>query len=784
MYLQNITKADRVRFEGREVFRIDPVTEAGTDAVTHYRMAVQDPEEGIDRRLFRVDEIPRLIAEERLVIERGFYSPERRMDRQIHGTREIYNVPPKQRARIEECVYLAQRMAHYHRLGMLRTRDGVEQYRGKLSNEYLTYQARTRYGTDKHNSSQNLKPLPAASTLLRYDRLFRVAKGDPRVFLPTLSRSDLLTPEQAEDHFFILGHLYRYEREPGMTKQDVAEATVKAVTEENAARLAAGRGKGDHIRVYSVRTYERYIDKYLDPFSVTLHRKGEAAAREKFGTTETGLRAEFPGQKVQMDFWNVHILTLPVTRAQWRTMTEEQRRELKPVRRWVVVVLDVATRVILGYAICEAPNQAASLQALRMCFMDKTFLLRAAGLTTSHWNYVCPLLEITTDSGSEFGKYPFGGSRFSSAVLRLSGSLMNTVTGLPHLRGHVERWNWTADGRLARHNPGYTGANPTKLGGRKPHEEACLTDDELNAQVVRLVAEYQSRGHRNLGGVTPADKWEELAADPRFDPDQIPGPAALREACGTFVTVDVAEEGIAFEGIRYSNAFIREQRMKPGHARLARPGERIEAIVDPMDLGAISLGTPEGPVSVPAVDTEMRGIRLADWRAARRQQRADAREKNAARAEERAEATEALRETGKLISASAGVEPRQYSLAEVDRLAREVRDFGKGLHEKSFIGRDEYRDPLMYGFAMGADEEDDAHHDGDTVPEPTFADGQPLDETEDASAPAPAGTQTTDTTPAAVETAERAQPDTPGGLDRFRKKLKPRSGGAAWQEDD
>ncbi len=122
-------------------------------------------------------------------------------------------------------------------------------------------------------------------------------------------------------------------------------------------------------------------------------------------------------------------------------MTAEERRKLKPVRRWIVVVIDVATRVILGYAICRAPNQAASLQALRMCSMDKTFLLRAAGITKAHWNYVCPLTEVTTDSGSEFGKYPFGGSRFASAVRRLSGSLMTTVTGLPHLRGHVERWN-------------------------------------------------------------------------------------------------------------------------------------------------------------------------------------------------------------------------------------------------------------------------------------------------------------------------------------------------------
>jgi transposase InsO family protein len=781
MYLRNISNADLVQLEGRHVLRVDPVTEAGTDTVTHYRLMVQDPEEGAVQRVFRNDEIPHLIEQELLVIDRGFHCLARQTDRQLHGTREVHGATPKQRASIDRKVFLARRMAHYHALGMLRTREGVEAYRNKLSKDDLQYQARTRYGTDRPNTSQYLKPLPAASTLLRYDKLLRMAGGDPRVFQPSPSRSDLLDPQQADDHLFILNQLYRYERDPSTTKEGVAEATVEAIRKENAARRAAGIP--NLIPERSTRTYERYIDKYLDPYSVTLHREGDAAARRKFGTTETGVKAEFPGQKVQMDFWNMHILTLPVTRAEWRRMTADERRKLKPVRRWIVVVIDVATRVILGYAICRTPNQAASLQALRMCFMDKTFLLRAAGITKAHWNFVCPLIEVTTDSGSEFGKYPFGGSRFSSAVRRLTGSLMTTVTGLPHLRGHVERWNSTADRGFARPHAGYTGSNPTKLGGRKPHEEACMTDDELDLQFARFAAYYHAQPNRNLGRVSPADKWEELSADPRLDPSQIPDPAALRESCGTFVDVDVAEEGILFEGIRYANAFTRAERMKPGHARIAKPGERVEASVDPMDLGSISLRTRDVFVAVPAVDPEMRGIRLVDWRAARRRQRAEASEKRAARAEERAEARDALRETAALIARSAGVGPRQYTLEEVDRMAREVRDFGKGQHEKRIVGREEYRDPLMYGFAMGADEEDDADPGAADLQDPGIDAGWP-EEGAAAGGPGVVGAETDDAA-TAEDGAEApcAPPSAPGGLDRFRRKVKPRSGGSAWQED-
>ncbi len=216
--------------------RVDPVTEAGTGSVTHYRLVVQDPEEGAIQRLFRSDEIPHLVEQERLVTDRGYHCLARKTDRQLHGTREVHGATPKQRARIDRMVFLARRMEHYHALGMLRTREGVEEYRDKLSKDDLQYQARTRYGTDRPNTSQFLKPLPAASTLLRYDKLLRSTGGDPRAFQPSLSRSDLLNPKEADDHFFILSHLYRYEREPSMTKEAVAEATVEAVR-----RRAQGR---------------------------------------------------------------------------------------------------------------------------------------------------------------------------------------------------------------------------------------------------------------------------------------------------------------------------------------------------------------------------------------------------------------------------------------------------------------------------------------------------------------------------------------------------------------
>ena len=148
------------------------------------------------------------------------------------------------------------------------------------------------------------------------------------------------------------------------SKAEIAERAVDAVEKENADRIKNGRS---HLILRRcAKTYERWIGKYLDSFTVVLQREGLAAAKEKFGSKEMGRQAMVPGENVQFDAWMFHIVTLDTTRARWNEMTVEERKNVKRVRRWVVAAIDVATRVILGYSICRNPNENASLEALRM----------------------------------------------------------------------------------------------------------------------------------------------------------------------------------------------------------------------------------------------------------------------------------------------------------------------------------------------------------------------------------------------------------------------------------
>lgn len=431
-----------------------------------------------------------------------------------------------------------------------------------------------------------------------------------------------------------------------------------------------------------------------------MERKGLAAARAKFGSTDGGLRASFPGEMVYFDAWQVHCITLDTTRERYNAMSKEQRKKVKRVRRWIVVAIEVATRAILGFAFCRAPNQAASLKALRMCFADKTPLLRDVGLRKSSWDFRAPIHHVSTDNGSEFGKHPFGGAEFGQAVRRLSATLLATVAGVAELRSQIERVFLTYDLKWARHLPGWTAGKIHLRNDRKPGDEACMTDDELERLFVQFIAEYHSTKHRGLGYMTPAGTWEKLSKDRRFDLSALPGPAALREACGTYETAGVSGEGIRFKNLVYSNEFIRNQRMTRGSERIAKPGEKITIKVDPCDLGAVSVVTDEGMVAVQCLDSGMRGRSLASWTDQQAATRAEAAKDQAEHADARREAQDSWRGEADLIARSSGVDLSGRSIEQIDRFAREM-SFGKGTREKPFVGRAEYVDPIHGGFENG-----------------------------------------------------------------------------------
>jgi transposase InsO family protein len=730
--LKTFSQNDRAIFEGLEVKTVTPLIDNVSKEATHYAITVHDDEAGAIVRKFRVAEIAHLIESERLVIFRNYYCVTQQIARQTHGNRCLAGLSKKRRDKIDAITFLGSRMDHYRTQGMKLTPQSVAEFRNHLAEDYGMYQARVTYGTDKPNSTQLLRPLPKLQSLLKYSRDFRNSKGNPLALDRKAKRPRDLANQDYSDKELVLSWLADFACTTSPSYSEIAEKARDEIQKHNEFRKQTG---WDYfIPVFSVRTYERWIEKYLPPFDTTMQRHGHAAAVRKCRITEIPQSASVPGYKVIYDAWQVHISTLDTTRAAWLAMTDEERSSVKRIRRWIIVAIDSATRCILGFSICAAPNEQSTLEAMRSCYMDKTYLLRNAGITTGTWNFLVRHSQTVVDNGSEFGRHPFGGARFTEALRIFGGSLMHTTAGVSELRAQVERLFRTTDQRFARKIPGWTTGSVATLGDRKPATNACLTDDDLQNAFVGYVAEYHATKHRGLGDRPPAAVWKEMAELPEFD-NTIPGPAQLRQACGFFANVGISDRGIRFEHNSYSNAFIRKQRMAPAAERIDYNSRAIEAIIDPFDLGGITIFENGEPISVPCTAADMCGKSLREWKAECHLKKSRAKQDCADFDGRRRDANNAWTEQVARSARVADVGMGGYTQREIERAALEL-SFGKGQHEMPFIGRDEYVDPMEKGcFGESVDD-----------PEPSHLD---------------------------IASDEPGMIDAPSAMDRFRKSVRP-----------
>ncbi|WGW05323.1 hypothetical protein [Tropicibacter oceani] len=711
-YFQNLNPNDRVTFEGREVSNIEVVIDKHSKEITHYRLSIPSPEGTIDIRMFTPEEIRHLVDAETMEVERGYYNPARVRDRELYGSREVNGSSAQQRERIDLVMQQCRLMERYYALGMKLTKDGVAQFRSEMISDYETYQARKKYGTLKANQAQLLKRLPSNSNLLEKFRKYRRVNGNPKAFLPVKSDPIDLDLQASEDFCFVMERLGRYASAAPISKNEVIDDLIGDMKKENAYRASIGKTR---MTILSQRQYERWIDKYLDPFEVTMQREGLAAALKKFGSVEPGRKATSIGQIVIFDAWQAHMKVRNCTREEYNMMTEEQRKAVKLVSPWITSAEDLATRGIVGVTFSQTPNQEASLECLRMIYRDKTHLFRNAGIKDSDYNMICYMREASNDNGREYGADPFGGALFSTAVRLLGSTQMNGAAGVSKLRGAMERFFWTCDLKWARFLPGYTAENPQARNDRKYLSEACICWDEFQTLFLLFIAEYHKTPHRGLNGRTPAAVWKELSAGAEYDPTQMPSPAQFRQACGFHTSATVSEEGIKYAGVVYSNKFIRQQRMERMVDRIAAPGDRIEIMVDPHDLGSISVVANGDLISVKAITEGVGGKSLREWQAERQLERMKRDAENLEQDDARREARALWQSLSQSIMRASDIGIFGYTQAEVDRAKKEA-EYGKGQFDKPFVGRDEYVDPLTEGgYETAEPQVDDDVVDPDTV---------------------------------------------------------------------
>ena len=271
-------------------------------------------------------------------------------------------------------------------------------------------------------------------------------------------------------------------------------------------------------------------------------------------------------------------------------------------RPWITVAFDIATRVVLGFALRLEPPSATSVGlALAMACLPKEQWLKDRHLDLNWAPFGVPAL-VHVDNGKEFHSLAL-----TRGCERYGISLEYRPPGRPQFGGHIERYLGTLMRRI--HGlPGTTFSNPTKRGKYKSEAHATMTMGELERWIgLEIAGKYHQNVHRGVHAI-PAQLWDRSVR--RAPPAVVTDPERFVIDFLPAETRRVGRNGFQINRIRYWDPLL---------ARLFPPTTRVLVRHDPRNLSKVYVPSPSNAeyLAIPYADLRRPPVTLAELRRAR-----------------------------------------------------------------------------------------------------------------------------------------------------------------------
>ncbi|GBQ28874.1 transposase [Gluconacetobacter sacchari DSM 12717] len=325
-------------------------------------------------------------------------------------------------------------------------------------------------------------------------------------------------------------------------------------------------------------------------------REGSKAAGQVFRPVSGRLETTRPLEIVQIDHTKVDLMLVDdVTRASIG-------------RPWLTLVLDVYTRMVMGFLLSlEAPGATSVALALAHAVLPKGRWLAERSITVEWPAEGLPSC-IHVDNGAEFHSRAFERGCAQHGV-----EIVYRPPGTPRYGGHIERLMGTLMKRVQA-LPGTTFSNVGAKGDYASEARACLSFREFERILgLEILGSYHHEVHRGIG-VPPIVLWTKgTESGPKRRPfdehglvlDFLPYEERL-----------VRRDGVRLFNIQYQDGTL-------AHLLDQAPG-RLRVKYDPRDLSAVFVELPGGDhVRVPYADLRRGPITLWEHREAVRRLRAE-----------------------------------------------------------------------------------------------------------------------------------------------------------------
>jgi transposase InsO family protein len=484
-----------------------------------------------------------------------------------------------------------------HANGQLKlTPESVAQNYSKIHDEASRAWAAFWGDFSKHYFSSKPKRFAfdaSASSILRWNRRFTRSGERLDSLRDNRGQTSKLDIDQ-ESYQFIMRILREYLLEERFSATATAEKAVLALKIENEIRTKNGQRL---LETRSKSTLCEWIAR-LSPFEVKAGRHGLKAAKEEFASVGKTDAATRPGQAFEVDEWEIDALTRIAGSVLREGMDAEMLSRLPTGRRWLYVVIDVATRYVVGVVVASSQNSSSAIRALEMATRDKGDLARAAG--SPHEWHGFPFESVRSDTGSAFRA-----KATQRAVSEVLATYIFPIVGEPGFRPYIERFFRTISLKAMPYFPGQTFANVLERGDYDSEAKAVLTDDQLALIFIRFFLDvYHQTPHSGLLGETPENALRRLSGTVGVPP-AIPK-TMRRRAFGIREERVVTARGIQFFSIHYNSDALQTIRRQSGANNAA-------FYVDTNDLGCVSVWSGAGWLEVPCSIENFNGVTLLEW---------------------------------------------------------------------------------------------------------------------------------------------------------------------------
>lgn len=329
--------------------------------------------------------------------------------------------------------------------------------------------------------------LPSFSTVSRWEAAFIKGGRDVTALLDRLkargNRTSRIPWELRELIEQAIDEEYLQETRP--TIQDTLDVAITAVATANTTRAKDQK--------LSLPTFQmvRSLIRRRDPYEVCVARYGQAYARHKYRLVLKGNEITEGLVRAEIDHTPINCLVI------------DERTFLPLGRPYLTLCIDVAHRVVLGYALSfEPPSYLSVMRCLRHAILPKTYLRSRYPDVKGEWPVHGVFDSVGMDNGPEFhadALRDFGARFFID--------LDYCEVRCPWLKGIIERAQGTLNRGVAHGKPGTTFENEIERGDYDSASEACITLEALHRAIhIWIVDHYHQKTHRGLG-VSPLASW-------------------------------------------------------------------------------------------------------------------------------------------------------------------------------------------------------------------------------------------------------------------------------------